>query len=285
MTANPFTLGGRTVLVVGASSGIGAATAALASEMGAHVVLASRTMGRLEEVRVSLPRPDNARSVAMDYLDPASVAAGLADVYDIDHVLVSAVADENKKRGPFLELPEGTMRASFDKFWGQVNVARAAVPKMTERGSITLLSSIAALSPSGPESGLSVMNGVQAAIIQAATGRSLARDRGEDVGPEVAESPRRRVNPALIAPGVVLTNVWSRLGWKGAPSGAKSRARGVMLACAGWSASHLPVKRTGEPEHVASRRDRADGEPPPPARTCRARCRDLSMAGCTCGVQ
>ena len=41
---NPFTLQGKRILVVGASSGIGAATAALASELGAHVLLASRTL-------------------------------------------------------------------------------------------------------------------------------------------------------------------------------------------------------------------------------------------------
>ena len=219
---DPFTLDGRTVLVIGASSGIGAATAHLASGLGAQVLLASRTMDKLEGVRAGLPRSDDARSIAMDYLDPRSIEKGLNNLGGIDHVLVSAVADENRKRGPFLELSDETMRASFDKFWGQVNVARAAVPRMNERGSITLLSSIAALSPTGPDSGLSIMNGVQAAIVQ--TGRSLAR-----------ELAPKRVN--IIAPGVVLTNVWS------------DEERGNL---AKWMERDLPVQRTGEPEHVAT---------------------------------
>jgi NAD(P)-dependent dehydrogenase (short-subunit alcohol dehydrogenase family) len=134
MKQSPFTLEGQTILVVGASSGIGAATAVLASELGAQVVLCSRTQSSLESVRATLARPDDARSIAMDYLDPSSVREALSSVRQIDHVLVSAAADENKKRGAFLELSENTMRASFDKFWGQVNVARAAVPKMSERG-------------------------------------------------------------------------------------------------------------------------------------------------------
>ena len=220
-SGGPFSLEGRTILVVGASSGIGAATARMASGLGAEVVLASRTLPKLEAVRASLPRPEAARSVALDYLDPSSIDAALTGVAGIDHVLVSAVADENAKRGAFLDLPEDVMRASFDKFWGQVNVARAAVPRMAERGSLTLLASVAALSPTGPDSGLSVMNGVQAAIVQ--TGRSLAREL----------SPRR-VN--VIAPGVVLTNVWSE----------DERAD-----LAGWMERDLPVRRTGEPEHVA----------------------------------
>ena len=57
-----------------------------------------------------------------------------------------------RKRGAFADLPEATMRAS-DKFWGQVNVLRAALPRMSERGSAVLLSSIAALAPTGPDRG------------------------------------------------------------------------------------------------------------------------------------
>jgi NAD(P)-dependent dehydrogenase (short-subunit alcohol dehydrogenase family) len=222
MTTNPFALNGQTVLVVGASSGIGAATAALASELGAHVILSSRSLTGLERVRGTLARPDDARAIAMDYLDPASVRDALRHVREIDHVLVSAVADENKKRGAFLDLSEATLHASFDKFWGQMNVARAAVPRMAARGSLTLRSSIAALSPTGPDSGLSVMNGVQAAIVQ--TGRSLAR-----------ELAPRRVN--VIAPGIVLTNVWSG---------------DERVKLAAWMERDLPVQRRGEPAHVAA---------------------------------
>ena len=220
--ANPFTLEGRRVLVVGASSGIGEATAHLASGLGAHVILASRTLERLEAVRRALPEPGRAESAAMDYLDPGSVAAALEGKGTLDHVLVSAVADENRKRGAFLELSEATMRASFDKFWGQVNVARAALPHMAQRGSLTLLSSIAAFSPTGPGSGLSVMNGVQAAIVQ--TGRSLAR-----------ELAPRRVN--VIAPGVILTNVWSE---------------DERRELAAWMEKDLPVQARGEAGHVAA---------------------------------
>lgn len=220
--ANPFTLEGRTVLVVGASSGIGAATSHMASSLGAKVLLSSRSGAALDDVREQLPDPSRAAVLPMDYLDPESIHAALANVRNIDHVLISAVADENKKRGAFLELTEQTMRASFDKFWGQVNVAREVVSRMTPKGSITMLSSVAGLAPSGAESGLSVMNGVQAAVIQ--TGKSLAR-----------ELAPLRVN--VIAPGVVLTNVWS----------TDERER-----LSAWMQEDLPVARTGQPEHVAA---------------------------------
>ncbi len=114
--------------MVGASSRIGAATAGLASVLGARVLLASRSRAKLDAVRAGLARPAEAETLVLDYLDPASVAEALAPFDRIDHALVPAVADENKKRRALLELADGTMRASFDKFWGQVNLLRAALP-------------------------------------------------------------------------------------------------------------------------------------------------------------
>ena len=49
MSYNPFTLEGKTVLVTGASSGIGAATAIECSKMGAKVLITARNKERLED--------------------------------------------------------------------------------------------------------------------------------------------------------------------------------------------------------------------------------------------
>lgn len=46
---NPFSLSGKTILVTGASSGIGRATAVECSRMGANVILTARNRERLEE--------------------------------------------------------------------------------------------------------------------------------------------------------------------------------------------------------------------------------------------
>ncbi len=46
---NPFTLNGKTILVTGASSGIGKATAILASRLGANIILIGRNRQRLNE--------------------------------------------------------------------------------------------------------------------------------------------------------------------------------------------------------------------------------------------
>ena len=46
---NPFSLSGKTILVTGASSGIGRATAIECSKMGAVLVLTGRNQERLQE--------------------------------------------------------------------------------------------------------------------------------------------------------------------------------------------------------------------------------------------
>lgn len=47
-TYNPFSLGGKTILVTGASSGIGKATAIECSRLGARLIITGRNLGRLK---------------------------------------------------------------------------------------------------------------------------------------------------------------------------------------------------------------------------------------------
>ena len=56
MSYNPFSLEGKKVLVTGASSGIGRATAIECSKMGATVYITARNEGRLKETYDSLDR-------------------------------------------------------------------------------------------------------------------------------------------------------------------------------------------------------------------------------------
>ena len=46
---DPFTLEGRTILITGASSGIGRATALLCSQMGARVIITGRNESELQK--------------------------------------------------------------------------------------------------------------------------------------------------------------------------------------------------------------------------------------------
>lgn len=61
---NPFSLGGKTIIVTGASSGIGRQCAISCSEMGARVALIGRNVERLEETKSQL---DGAGHMAISY--------------------------------------------------------------------------------------------------------------------------------------------------------------------------------------------------------------------------
>lgn len=59
MSANPFTLEGKTVLVTGAASGIGRATAIQCAGMGAKVILADLNEAGLQETQKQIVRDDS----------------------------------------------------------------------------------------------------------------------------------------------------------------------------------------------------------------------------------
>lgn len=141
---------GRRVLVTGASSGIGRATAHLLAQEGARLVLASRSQEVLEEVA----RECTARGagdvlvVPTDVGDRAAVTdlfAAAADRYDgLDGVVHCAAV---VAYGRFQEVPpEVYDQVVRTNFTGTANVARSALQLFEERegGSLVLLGSVLA---------------------------------------------------------------------------------------------------------------------------------------------
>lgn len=79
---NPFSLSGKTILVTGASSGIGRETALACSRMGARVVATARDQGRLAETMSLLPPVADGESHVMALAD-------LTQPQDVDSLLKS----------------------------------------------------------------------------------------------------------------------------------------------------------------------------------------------------
>jgi NAD(P)-dependent dehydrogenase (short-subunit alcohol dehydrogenase family) len=212
------TLQSKTVVVIGASSGIGLAVAQQAAQAGARVVMASRSIDKLRQAASHVVgAPD---LVALDMLDPGAVRRALSALGTIDHLVLTAVADENQRRGRVTALTDEQFERSMDKFRGFFNVVRAAALSMAERGSITLTSGDSAFKP--PREGMSVLAGVNAAV--ASFGKALAREL----------SPVR-VN--VVSPGVVDTPVWN----------AEQRTR-----IKAWAESaELPAQRFGQADDIA----------------------------------
>jgi NAD(P)-dependent dehydrogenase (short-subunit alcohol dehydrogenase family) len=130
------------VLITGASSGIGAATAKYLLSRGFEVFGTSRHPD---------PMSDNAlpiRWIAMDVCSEASVLAGIAQIDEQVERLDALVC--NAGFGIFGSVEEVSVedaQAQFDvNFFGALRTLRAAIPAMREarRGRIVLVSSLAA---------------------------------------------------------------------------------------------------------------------------------------------
>jgi NAD(P)-dependent dehydrogenase (short-subunit alcohol dehydrogenase family) len=77
--ASSFDLAGKTALITGASSGLGARFARLLAENGAQVVLASRRIERLKELRAEIEAiGGDAHVVTLDVTDNANIEAAIA---------------------------------------------------------------------------------------------------------------------------------------------------------------------------------------------------------------
>jgi len=140
-----FRLTGRTVIVTGASSGIGRETAREFAKQGANVVLASRNREKLEAIAADIGGA--ASVIPVDVTERLSVAALVrrtVEEYDAIDVLIN-----NAGVGLFAPIVDGNLdnaRHLFEaNFWGAVNCIQAVTPYMTSqrRGHIVNVSSVA----------------------------------------------------------------------------------------------------------------------------------------------
>ncbi|MBA1265616.1 SDR family NAD(P)-dependent oxidoreductase [Stutzerimonas stutzeri] len=149
--AEQFSLAGRTVLVTGASSGIGAHLARVAGLAGARVVLAARRVERLEQVAKDIAwEGGQAFAVALDVTDRASVEAAFdaaeAHFGVIDVVLNNAGIGSGQRP---LEISEEDWRTmlstNLDGVWRIAQVAAQRLAKTRRGGSIVNIASILGL--------------------------------------------------------------------------------------------------------------------------------------------
>ena len=222
MAFNPFSLEGRTVLVTGASSGIGRTTAIECSQMGANVIITGRDQARLDEVFSEL-EGEGHQAVIADLTQEEQLQGLLEQLPVVDGVVLCAgqgtvvpfkMADR-KKQDPIFEI----------NYFAPVELLRQLLKKkkLANGASVVFVSSI------GGVDSITIGNSIYGASKAALN--SAMRFCALELAPK-----KIRVNS--VCPGMVNTKLIKG----GAVSEEQHQAD--MLK--------YPLKRYGEPEDIAN---------------------------------
>ncbi len=204
---------GQKILVVGGSSGIGAATAKLASQWGGTVTIASRSQDKVKAAAANL----HVEGRTLDVTNPDAVDGFFADGLAWDHVIVTG---SDVKMAAVKSLPMADAMAAMDsKFWGFYRVARAA--RIRPGGSLGVVAGFLATRPTAGRALMGAINGALESLVQ---GLAL-------------ELKPVRVN--AVSPAVVDTEMWH---------GLPAEARATMMATL---AEKYPAGTVGQPQDIA----------------------------------
>ena len=218
---NPFSLAGKTLLVTGASSGIGQAIAVSVSKMGANVVINGRNTAKLENTLSQLVGVNNS-IIAADLTKSEDIAKladsvpqldGIVHCAGIGHLMPAKMLTENDI--------DTVMKANFN---GAVLLQAALLTKkkVKKNSSIVFIASKAADYPSP---GNAVYSASKGALI------SYARCLALELAP-------RGIRVNCICPAMVWTDL--------------IMLKEVTMEQLQESEKSYPLKRYGKPEDIAN---------------------------------
>ena len=219
-TFNPFTLQGKTILVTGASSGIGKAIAIFSARMGAAVIITARNEERLKATLAEMPGEH--KYIKADLTNAEELAALVADLPKLDGVVQCAGVGSRVpcKMVGKTELDE----VMLPNFEAPVLLQTALLQgkKINKSASIVFIASRAAELPSF---GNAIYSASKGAIISYAKCLSV-------------ELASRQIRVNCVCPAMV----WTDLILKG----------GVTEEQLHEEEQKYPLKRYGKPEDIAN---------------------------------
>jgi NAD(P)-dependent dehydrogenase (short-subunit alcohol dehydrogenase family) len=212
-------LEGRSVVVVGAGSGIGRSVALAASEAGASVVLAGRSRDALEATAALLKGPREVRT--LDASVEAEVAAFFEAMGPFHHLVSTA---SQGATGPITGLEAPAIERAFAaKLWAPLFLVKHGAPRIAPEGSFTFFSGFRATKPTPGASITSLVNGGLEAFTKA-------------MAVELAPVRVNAISPGIVDSG----SFWDRLG---------TEARDRLFSD---FARKAPARRVGMPEDLAA---------------------------------
>ncbi|MEG1036745.1 MAG: SDR family oxidoreductase [Mucinivorans sp.] len=205
----------KTVIVTGASSGIGLAVAREFAARGAQVVLAARSIDKLDEVAASLPRAVAVRcDVSVESDCQALINAAVERYGGVDILINNAGLS---MRALFDTVDLAVLHRLMDvNFWGTVYCTKYALPYIQRsRGSIVGVSSVAGFHGLPARTGYSASKFAMQGFLETIR----------------IENLKRGVHVMVVAPGFTASNVrFSALTADGSAQGVSPRAEGKMMS-------------------------------------------------------
>ncbi|MGI5339076.1 SDR family oxidoreductase [Streptomyces sp. CA-181903] len=225
---------GRLVLVTGAASGIGRATAFAFAEAGARIVAVDRDAEgatRTAELARLLGAP-GAWAECVDVSDEAAMeklAARTAESHGVVDVLVNNAGIG--VAGPFLDTPPEAWRKTLDvNLWGVLHGCRLFGRQMAERGEGGHIVNTASAAAFQPSRRLSAYSTSKAAVLMLS--ECLRAELGD-----------RDIGVTAVCPGIVATGITSATLFTGVPAEEQRRLR--------ERTTRLYGRRNYPPERVA----------------------------------
>lgn len=228
-------LAGKTVVVTGAGSGIGAATAQLFAAEGAILALIDKDVEAVEALARELDcialAGDLGRAAGVDQTFGA-LAAQLSHV----DILINNVGI--CMAGAFDDIDDERWERTFaTNFMSAVRACRHVLPGMRERKSGVIVNNASDLARQ-PEGGFCDYQASKSALLSLT--KSLA----------LSEGPHIRVN--AVAPGPIWTPLWTKPGGFAETLGEQYGLEPRAAVDAEMANRQLPLGRMGTPEEVAS---------------------------------
>ena len=218
---NPFTLSGKTVLVTGASSGIGRGTAISCSQMGARVILNGRNKQRLNEVLELLSGKEHL-VCDCDLTDAKAVSVMVGSLPQLDGIVHCAGIGHRKLCKQIEEEDIDTVMEINFKAPVLLQTELLKQKKINKGASIVFVASIAAQSPC---IGNAIYSASKGALV------SYANCLEMELAP-------RKIRVNCISPAMV----WTDLIFKGGLTEEELRE----------DEKRYPLKRYGKPEDISN---------------------------------
>ncbi len=150
------------VLIVGGTGGIGRALAERYASLGSDIVITSRDAGRAEAVAAEIG--PNVSGIALDIADPEKIAPMLANVGEIDRLLIVAVErDSNSVREYDLAKAR---RGVTVKLVGYTEVVHTMLDRFSDDASVVVFGGLASERPYPGSTTITMVNGAVRSMVK-----------------------------------------------------------------------------------------------------------------------